>query len=85
LSAAREGVSHGRVRGAPEDTAARTASDFARTTGDGILSDVTVDRSGSNTTEVCVRVQAHVALFVPFLPSSKVSQKSCSPIERFTP
>jgi hypothetical protein len=85
IASAREGVAQGRVVGADPDAAARTATDFAQRTGRGVLSSVTVDRSGTSTTDVCVQVRASVPLFIPLIPDSHVSQRACSPRERFTP
>jgi Flp pilus assembly protein TadG len=85
LAAARHGVATGRVQGSEPDAAARTASDFASRVGSGVLSSVSIDRTGTSTTEVCVRVSARVGLFIPFLPDPQVHQRACSPMERFTP
>jgi hypothetical protein len=83
LAAARDGLSAARLQGSSPAVGVSAATDYARSTGSGVLAGVQASAAGSTATSVCITVRGTAPLMVPLL-NVAVSQHACGPVERVT-
>ncbi len=83
LAAARDGLTAARLQGSSPAAGVAAATNYARSTGTGVLNNPQASTTGSTATSICITVTGSAPLMVPGFHAA-VRQHACGPTERVT-